>query len=316
MPLFSAFTPYGHLAFSSQEPPGRAIYDAIQRMQGGNYSKDAGEEDPANARFYAWAMAAARVKLELRRAENEWDPATTLSLLPVHESAYGVPKQPGATIAERRAALVARTVLPRGGKFEAIDNGLTALLGSAYLQLIPNSQLLAADYDGWYESAGVTAATFPLDNVVPLFLQLNTRIDIVNVEFAFSYSNTDGSALTAGLPFGTSLVVDPGIHGLREAITVSSTAGSIGTSLATFAHPHEPGARMHSVFPAWGSARRHFVILVTDPVDSETRRKVNDFMRRIVTGGTTWTIADEATGGTIPGSTIPGVTPIISPPPI
>jgi len=116
------------------------------------------------------------------------------------------------------------------------------------------------------------------------------------------YQNWDTSQADELVSVADKLLVEGEIPGGSEIITVTAVAGT-GTSrtfTATFTKPH---ARYCSATtrqtPFQMSTRRHMLVILKSlpAVNIETRRKVNDIMRSMVRGVSTWSIVREYTNG-------------------
>src|SRR5688572_2166024 len=103
MPLLSAFTTFGHFAFSSETPRAQAIYESIRDGQGASPNEDF--DSALSSRWYAQAMAIAAARSTLERAGNQADPTKVHELLPVQERMWGIIPPALASSDERRAAL-------------------------------------------------------------------------------------------------------------------------------------------------------------------------------------------------------------------
>lgn len=96
MPLFSDFTPFGLLDFSSADSDAEKVYRALKA----NYGEEAfdytiGTEHEADV--YATAMAIGAARATVLRAGNQHDPRTAFELLPAHEASLGIVPPRGAS---------------------------------------------------------------------------------------------------------------------------------------------------------------------------------------------------------------------------
>jgi hypothetical protein len=97
---------------------------------------------------------------------------------------------------------------------------------------------------------------------------------------------------------------------LAVSLTAQGTASEGPCFEATFAKAHDAGASIETgALPYWGSTQR--CLLVVTPLatasDRETRRQVDEYMRKPTRGVDTWAIVG-ATSTTVLGGTIGGVT--------
>ena len=123
------------------------------------------------------------------------------------------------------------------------------------------------------------------------------------------YTPLDPAEPTDGdhtLLLGDEIVVGVENLGLAEKVTITDR-DKVGDTLyftATFNNPHGPGSLCAAMpFPAWGSSQRHIYVVVSEAAafDANTRRRVNEYMARAVTGVTTWSISpDNGSGGAGP----------------
>lgn len=126
MPLFSAFSPYGLLAFSSRDTNARKIYDSLMGNAGEAYAADGAFAADA----YAMAREAAAAQATLDRVANHRNPLKAQELLPELEREYGLAPQPTATLAQRRQALADKQRLLFGAREQAVRDGIEAIVGT------------------------------------------------------------------------------------------------------------------------------------------------------------------------------------------
>lgn len=304
MPIFSAFTPYGQLEFSSKTPTAARVFDGMRRSLGRNFSERTGPEDTTMARVYAWARMFARVRQELRRAGNEHDPARTLELLPVNERAHGLVPEAKETLASRRARLSVRWRVPRGPVFEHVKNVMELLLGDEFVAYRP----LRSD-GASFPVTPSASGTFVSDGTLPGSYVTESSIAFPGTPEVVQYRNGDGSRAEPRLAVGDKVVVDGDKDGLRETVTVTAVTeivipfvGAFDYFTATFAHSHDPTAPVTSVFPFWGTTKKHNLFVVSDAARPDLRRRVDEEAHRLLTGVSTWDVTEETT----PGSGVTG----------
>lgn len=305
MPKFSIFTPFGALAYSSKPSKIQLIYEAIRANVGGdqglNYSFTPGTYTEASA--YARARELARIDYNLQRAQNNAIPHKASEAIPVWEQIYELAPGSGDDIPTRRAALAARERLPGGANYANMVAALTDLLGSDFvnLRVTRSSEVVNTPTNPGDSPANFAPARTTIKQV-RIWGGINAGIGT-----ALTGISADlGSPQTVNyVPFvngasvqlfdGDVIVVDPGLKGITERVTVSSPTAT--TFVATFNLPHDAGAfATTQPFPYWTSNQRRLTIIVTQTaaLDPEKRRKIDELMRRIARGVTTWQIAPKA----------------------
>lgn len=321
MPQLSAFTECGLLELTSDPSPAEEFYDLLKGLKGNQREFPDGSYDEAI--LHAQAMALARAGQEARHAGAQANPRTAYDLLPVLEHDYRIAPGRTDTLPDRQGAVAAREILPVGPRWEAMTNGLRALLGSKFLALVTAANSNATPSGPWSPTVypsnpGATAVGrghFADDRLAPRFYRLIDPIVQVGVPSWAAYQGVDGNAPPDPLQVGDVVVVQTGNTAAMEPVTVTAIAaappaGSFASNglcfQATFLSPHDPGAVMTTgTVPYWWSTARHDLVVVAAPYasDATVRAKVNDFMARITRGVSTWGIVDPvsttSTGGTI-----------------
>jgi hypothetical protein len=297
MPLFSAFTPFGLLDFSSQDSDAEKAYRELKA----NYGEEAfdytiGTEHEADV--YATAMAIGAAKATIRRAGNQHNPATAFELLPAHEAAFGLVPARGASLASRQAAAAARNRVLRGSRPEAIQEALEGVLGSDLLAI---RVLTVAESDQWPTSIVDAGPGLYSDPRKPLkFIKLLDPVagaldGITPIELTLPYENWDTTDTPVTLARGELLLVEPEIPDEAEVVEVTevATVGGVKTFTAEFlrAHNFESAATTRPT-PIRTSTKRHYLIVVTASasLDAVIRKQVNETMQRMVRGVSTWNI--------------------------
>jgi hypothetical protein len=297
MPLFSAFTPYGALTFSGEPSVVERIYRSMVAEVGPNYARG-GLHD---ARLYARARMLARALLSAERAGNQLDPDKVTDLLPELEKDYGIRPGTLATILERRAELKARMLLPAGVNEANLVAVLQALLGSNFVRIyIPST----TEAIRWPDDADGDQMNFRLPTVDRKTFKLLGPVTDLGSTFYVSYTHLDGSEVAEEdrLVVGERVMVEPEHNVLGERVSVSHVGfvDSVPAFAGVFFQPHNPGAIVATQpYPAWWSSKRVILVIVKPAAarDPETRRKIDELMRRIVRGVTLWSIAEETTPG-------------------
>lgn len=288
--MFSAFSPWGMLEFSSSPPRAQSIYESLVAMHGGNI--DDTFSGPLCAEWYAHAMAAGAARDTLERAENQADPLTVHELLPVQEGMYGLSVGPVDSANTRRAALAARYMVALEPSQQNVSQALRLLLGVDFVAWVPNP---VASPSPTLIPAAMCKAVGSRVKTVTLLSGITNNTTPQTVR----YSATSGDAVD--LQGQEVIIVDPGLSGIQEAVTVLSTPRG-GLLTAQFSFAHAAGAlAITQSFPNWSSFKKNSVVVVkngraNDPV---LRAKVNDLLSRMLSGTSTWDIVNEnSTPGT------------------
>lgn len=304
MPQYSAFTPFGHLRFARGPSRFRVIYRSMRDGLGmgeGDYAPVYGPNAThQEARVYAAARCIAIADGQIERARNEGRPGKVQQLLPDMERDYTLAPAAGATCAERRAALDLAWKVVRGSRKEALDDALTTLLGSDFLECVPGKDLVTPPTQ--YPAAPASAGNYKLNALWRVY-SLDTPGTLIGVR------NLDFTDLIAGQPWlkvGDVIVLDGANTGLVEAVTVdailarmdSAELGKLTfTVQVTLTKPHSQGITCTTApFPFLTSTQRHLRVRVTDAcaLDPVRRAAINALMRRHVRGVTTWEIQTSA----------------------
>ncbi len=301
MPVLSCFTPCGMLACSSAPSHAEKIFGALKRQyERSNISVAKGSR--TDCTIYAQAMGLARGKYALEKAGRQQLAAQVSDLIDLKEHEYGMAPGPTATMSQRRGALAAAKKLPGGAARHNVANALTALLGAdfkAYRTMKP-SEVVANP-----ASASDSPNAFKLPSVPAKLVKLTVDVCVgLGAPQAVSYEKVSlpshPALATAAryLQVGDVLVIDAGMPGLEERVTV--TAATQSTFTATFTLPHGIGAVCTTQpWPRWTSTQRFSLVVVSASaaVDPEKRRAVDDLMHRMARGVSTWAIVAETTAG-------------------
>lgn len=281
---FSAFSYFGAFAFSGKPPKGQAIFEAMRNSLGGNYSEE--NDGHQTARLYAQARMLANALYTLERAKNNANPRKARELLGELEIEWGLFPAADSTVAERCAALAARMLLPRGARRENVEDALSTLLGSDFVEYHEQPASPAT-------GGGSGVGNFPNPGTPAKRIRILTGISTgLGAPKTVTFSALDGGD-NPKLVVGEKLVVDPG--GLIELVTV--TAATASTFAATFNKPHDPSVvATGGYFPYWTSTQRRNLIELSSEAaaDPEIRRQVSDILRRVLRGVSTWDIADNS----------------------
>lgn len=301
--MFSAFTPFGLLGFSSQVPRAEAIYNALAEASGGNFENTF--EGPVCADWYATAMAVAGAREALERAENQADPETVHEMLPVQESMYGLSVGPSDTANTRRSTLAARYKVALPPTRTNVARALQLLLGEDFRAWVPNpiASPSSADPPGGCKPA---TARLKLMRLLLPVLYTGTPLDV-----RYQVLRADGGPLAPG----ETLVIDPGQLGIEETVTVlaggaerrAANGTLCGAFQAVFTHAHEGGTLSDEVgarcfagpFPSWTSYKKNSLVVVKSgrAADPVLRARVDDVLMRMISGTSTWDIVNETSLG-------------------
>ena len=295
MPKFSAFSKFGHFAFSRKAPPGQRFYESMVKAlgDGANFALDF-DDNHQSAKLYANAMAMATARLTLERAGNNRHPLKATEMLPPLEDEYGLKPGPTDTLTDRRAALAVRKMFTRGARREAIENALRLILGDYFVayHVLSNADATAnwadpANSDGTFKLPTTPIKLRTLDTSMSTGLGAPRTIDTTFL----------GGSSDMLLP-GEVITVEPGALGCTESVTITAVSGT--TITAVFDLPHPADALITTApYPHWTSTHRHNIVVVdpTKVTDPELRRKCREFLERSLRGVSTYVIADETTAG-------------------
>jgi hypothetical protein len=285
MPLCSAFSPPGHYYFSSRKPRGQIIYESLRDGQGDTYEESF--DSRQGARCYADAMCLASADLLVRRAGNNRNPATATELLPNLEADYQVVPPYNATIPERRAALSVRARATRGSRREALEDGLSTLLGSAFVRLQTTAVGDIVAKPNHPGNVGVFAEPGAVKKAFIITVPIALTLEQIAVPFTMIGGGDPPVA-------GEDYCVDPNSRGAPEKIRIVRVFGS--TLVTTFGLAHERGTVAIRPHRLWISNQRQLLVFVTvaAAMDPEVRRKTNEYMARTVRATSQWGITTDA----------------------
>lgn len=323
MPLLSVFTTCGLLELSGRRPYAQSTYEALKASLGGQLSTEEGTH--MEGFLYALAMAAARVHQTQQRAAKQRVALTASDGLADLERDYGLTPSPFDTVHERQVALSVRKRVPAGGTVVNIENAIRDVIGAEHFERYYAYDATTAAL--WPAALGDAPMNLQLPSVPRKLVAITQNISIgLGAPQAVTYETLVGDALAMdatteegaqsdALLVGDVLVVGGGASGLEERVTVQAVG--TGTFTATFAKAHGAGTvGTTAPWPAWSSSRRHALIVVdaATAADPESRRKIDEVMRRMARGVSRWDIVEGAVGATSgpfnPGSGIPNITPI------
>lgn len=340
----SAFTQCGAgFECSDEKPLGEVIYDAAVESEGGVY-QDEEFAGPVAARRFAMSMGIARARYTLERAKNQADPTEAQDLLAAHETHHQIVPEFGQTEKQRRAILAAAMRLTLGPVRDNVVYQLETALGADFVAWVTCP---GADDNSFPEKPweAVHYPGFPLKNAVGIFeppanwkvIRLTSRVDHTNYvnqavplhqRVSWEHVAGDEGPLVGRRDAGygedgrirlkpDKLIVEPGELGQQEVVELAT--GVTDTHLtANFLRTHPAGAiAMRAPWPFWLSNQKHSVVVVVNgrAKDRGVREKANAVLSRLLGETSSWGIVDEnvvtgAAGPFIPGSGIPGITPL------
>ncbi len=298
MPRFSAFN---STRFTSKPSYEEQIYREMVKALGSgeNYSIDF--DSLVAARLYANAMAFGRCKHEIERQGQQFRPTKALENLPSLEREYGLVRGRRASIAQRRADLVAAARLPRGASRNNVESVLRELFGSEFLAYVttPTNEATVSPASpetvGVYDPPGSQRAVFELLQAVAVTGQpkaIQVRLLAGNQQV---------------LRQGSRAAVDPGDYGRREAVTIDAVTQINGTTFtikATFVRPHNKG----TVLAMGRSANQYtskrlntFVMSDNAASAAKSRRRLHQAARQLLRSISTWEVIDRSGPFTVEG---------------
>lgn len=281
MSQWSNFAPFGEFAFSGEDSESEKIYNAQVAALGPAF---AGTQ--AEAETYADSMCFGAARLQIQAAGAQDDPTQVNYLISELEKDWRIYPPPGATLGERRAELAFKQGFANGALETAIEAGLSALLGSLFVNWRPMDRAT-------YNEVTLNT-TYPVHS--PLRRTVIKKITINDVIFPGIQTVSYTRLLDDGNPIltGETIVVEPGRNGLEDIVTV--TAATATTLTADFDLPHDAGVPATTgPMIRWTSNQRHSMVIVHPDVlaNNTLLTKVHEFMRRVMTAVSTWIVCPE-----------------------
>jgi hypothetical protein len=279
------------LELADQPSHAETIYESMIGSLGAKEGEsfDVSEGTRAEATIYAQAMAFAEARYLLEHAGLQIDPAYVDEMMADREREYGIIPGPNDSMPQRRAVLAARKLLPRGARREAIEDGLRTILGSNFVCYRTTTP---AEIANWPATLGAPQQNLQLPATPRKLLRITHGISIgLGAPQAVQYTTVD--PVTDTLLVGDHLLIGPEIPTSSETVRVTAVGG--GTFTALFNQAHEVNCFATTApWPMWTGTQRASIVAVKSAVavDPETRRKVNDFMKRAVRGVSTWAIVE------------------------
>lgn len=320
MPLFSDFTPFGLLEFSSDPSEAEKIYGALRSgyrdPNTGHPSLDLSEGTYQEAKLYAWAMGMGDARMALRQVDAERLPETSYYNLKAHERRYKIVPEPDASVPDRRRALAARRKAARGARYEAVVDALETILGDAFIAFRPIrvSEAVATPAD---PSGG--PGLFKRHEVPAKSIRIVGAAARITVPMIVAYENSNPREAAIHLLKGDELAVDPGHWDLAERVTVEEAfvEGDQRFFQTTFTRPHDANTYATTGnIPLWANTKRHVLIVATSAAarSPQTRARIHDQMQRMMRAPTTWEIVEPNVDGVTVGPFKLGQSPLGSVP--
>lgn len=299
MPRFSAFTPFGMLAFSRRPSHAETIYQSMVSVLKDGISQEKGTPDEAET--YADAMAIATARYSLERAGNSTDPMNVArELLPNLELDYQLRPAPRDSIQTRRHRLRAKMPVPNGGSYLAVWNALKDLLGVDFLSY----RVFATNETSTYPADPLASIEVKASrsDLPPKYNRFIDPVANLGDPLWVAYASLDPSAVTVPFLRGEVVMASPENSATAERVTVDDVREVDGRHemLATFAKSHDMDSSVTNMdWPYWWSTQRFALVVVTPSAagDPEKRRLVHELMADKARGVSTWAIVRPKTLG-------------------
>ena len=286
MPRTSAFTRFGHFAFSAKPSHGENIYRALVNSYGGQFAMGPGTRSGAIA--YAMAMQFARCRYTNARSFNQLNPAKAIELLPVWEQKLAIAPMFAATVPMREADASAVFNRARIGTRANIVSALKDEIGDDFIAF---RTLTHAEAVTFPSNPGAGPGNWLTPEVPQKIARLRDFVARVNVPLSVRFEVVSGVSLDVG----DVVVVSSNNIGLGERVTVAAVNADRYNLYftATFTKPHDIGDICTSgPFPYCVSTQLHLLVIVTRSAaeSADIRRRINGVMRQLTRGVATWDI--------------------------
>jgi hypothetical protein len=314
---FDEFSDFGFFEFGNDDPTdAQQMYDQLVAAMGPSFDLTVGTYQ--EAKLYATAMLFGEAKMALDRARAQRLASRVTDLLDDMELDYFVVSQPRDSEDVRRARLIARQLLMRGAREEAITTELQAALGTDFIALrARNSSNRAV-----WPSDPRTVGTFPPPDRAPKYFRLLDSVLPGDHWVECSVQNDSEAPLV-----GEKLSVEPDLSNpWAERVTVAETPTAADQAAlreigrvrfrATFTMPHTVGGWVCNHHPLWIGNQRELRVIVTTSAarNPEKRRLVHEAMARHMKTTSRWHILESAdrvnVGPFIVGLSNVGIVPI------
>lgn len=301
MPYWSAFTPYGQVAYSSRDTLSRQLFSALAKAYGREYSVKPNTH--LGAKIYATARTLAAAALTVERGANQRDPLQVREMLPAQERQYRITPAPGETVDERRRFLAAKYMATKGATPNNVLLALTLVLGADLVAIVypPALPLTSEPADPGVAGFGnYEADNAPMNRFV--LMQHLVHPELGATEFAYkpdvSFERLKAGDVVVAQYENWALAEKVTIASAREATALESYSlpGPYPRATATFSKVKEKGASVWTgPRPFWVGTGRHTLVVGTAAAarDPETRRKVDEVMTLLMTGVSTWSFVEQ-----------------------
>lgn len=250
MPLFSAFTPFGLLEFTSDSSDAEKIYNSmissIKDPETGTPTLDICEESYEEAKLYATSIAIACAGATVKQAGRELRGETAYYQLEAQEDRYKV--SPAATddIPTRRRFLADKQKAARGSRFEAVWEGLTNIFGDDLVAYRPIAISEAEAYPATLEdSPGIFRRPDTVAKSVRLLTAVTRLATPWKLADSWVESNADSTEPLDDNTGNTGIaepIVGDGCYAARAIFHLAKTGSPTGTAVAKIYAPDDPDA--------------------------------------------------------------------------
>ncbi len=282
MPLLSAFTPPGMLYCSEQPSYAKRIYDSMRSAQG-NDDGAFREFGYQGAKLYAAAMMLARVQECYLRIKEQHSADTVTFFLEEKEREYKIVPDKSRTDEDRRKRIRTRLLAGVGSSQTDLVAGLTAVLGSDFVQLFSSREVIFADLIAAYSTDPPLYVNYQ-DPTIPrkwmqaqhnwgpdsgnlIALLVCGNAPVVGDIFVFGSHNetlTQKCTVTTVIPQGNNLY-EMNFSGVTKAVEKNQGFTS-------------------SSYPVWATGRRRFLIEVSTQAsfNNNLMSDVDNYMERSI----------------------------------
>jgi hypothetical protein len=283
MPQINAFCRFGNFAFSARKPKPQIYYEMLIANWGDAFDWTVG--NTMEAIVYAQAMALGSAACVIERANNQKFPGKAFDMIPALEKDSRVVAKFDASLAERRAALLAIKQYNEGAAEQTVTQAMIDALGSDFIALytFPLVDLPAFSTSG--------ASFVRPDTPVKLF-KLDSPIAVTGSTWQFRYSSL--LAPSDRLTVGDKVMFSPE-NDLAEEVTITATPSDLVAS-GVFAKAHNQGDKIRAgAFHATPYLTRYILVILTQSAcrDRAKRQLVHEVMHRHTTGVTRWSLCAE-----------------------
>jgi len=241
MPVLSCFTSFGFLEFSSApsecEKVYRSLVSSYRDPVTGKPTFDLSIGTHKEAVIFGWANAIAAARVTLRRAAAELRAETAYSMLEQQEKRYGMSPDVDDTVVQRQAALAAKQKAARGPRYEAVWDGLSAILGSSLIAYRPIKVTEAEAYPPTIqESQGIFRRPDAVAKSVRILTAITRVGERMGDEYAVSNQDDSSSLSAPTIGAGQSFTGDGAV--LTSAMFYVKKTGTPGGDMVAKVYAH------------------------------------------------------------------------------